>query len=141
MTLELKILISVITFGTIFLIYNQIKNDTKYKNIISNHSLAEGKIINYIVANMKGYKGNPGNSIKYYFIINNDTIENSYYENPFVEIPDEKPDLKDKFLVIYENGNVENNYILLNYPIKDSTEFNNYQKQFKDKIPENVFRN
>ncbi|OOV25963.1 hypothetical protein BXU11_15025 [Flavobacterium sp. LM5] len=141
MTLELKILICLISFGTIFLIYDRLKSDTEYKRIYTNYSLTKGKILEYFVANMKDYKGNPGNSIKYTYIINNDTLENSYYENIFVEIPDDKPDLKNDFLVIYENGNFKNSFILLNYPIKNSSEFIYYQKQFKDKIPDNVFKN
>ncbi len=141
MTLELKILICLISFGTIFLIYDRLKSIKESNQIQTNYSLTKGKVLKYIVANMKGYKGNPGNSIKYTYVINNVNFENGYYENIFVEIPDDKPDLKNEFLVIYENGNFKNSFILLNYPIKDSTNFINYQKLFKDKIPENVFKN
>lgn len=138
-TLQRKLVIGFLSFGTFIVIYFLIERDINYRTICSNYSVAKGKISNYFVTNRKGHNGS-FNSIKYNYIVKNDTLTGNYSENRYVEIPDEKPDIKIDYLVIYENGNFENSFILLNYPIKDSADFIKYQKQFKDKIPENVFK-
>lgn len=140
-SLQQKILIFLLIFSAIFLVFNKLNEDIKFKSLNKNYSLTKGRIHEYFVPNMKGYKGgNTGNSLKFSFIINNDTIENKYSENVFIEIPDDKPNLENEFLVIYDKEDFENSMILLNYPIRDSLDFNNYQKVFKGKIPDNVFR-
>lgn len=136
-----KLLLCIAILGSIWLFFQEKEENKDFNNLKNNFALTTGKIEKYIVVNLKGYKGNPGNSIKFKYVCNNETIENSYYESYIVSIPDAKPDLNISYLVIYEKSNPKNSYILLNYPIKNSDDFENYKNMFRDKIPEDVFKN
>jgi hypothetical protein len=50
------------------------------------------------------------------------------------------PDINIEYLVLYQKDNPRNSVILLNYPIKNSSDFENYKVLFKDEIPKDVFK-
>ncbi|PAM92702.1 hypothetical protein B4N84_21460 [Flavobacterium sp. IR1] len=137
---QLKVLLLIAMVGTVWL-FGEEKIKTKdLNNLKSNYAITTGKIEKYLVANLKGYKGNPGNSIKYSYSYNDEIIENSYYESYLIAIPDNKPDLSILHLVIYEKTNPKNSFILLNYPVTSPEDFERYKEMFKDKIPANAFK-
>ena len=137
--IQLKILLLIIILGSIAGISLIQKEDKSVALLRSNFSLATGIIEQYIVTNLKG-KGDTGNSIKYIYSINNQFFTNSYGENYYVDIPNDKPDLSLLYLVIYEKANPKNSFILLNYPVTSSEDLERYKDLFKDKIPANAIK-
>lgn len=137
---QLKLILIILIFSAVYLMTRRVKEDNKITSLISDFSLTKGKIKLYIVSKGKGYKGQSGNSIKFIYNINKKIIENGYYENNFVPIPNEKPDLNTDYLVIYEKENPENSFILLNYPLNGNNNLEKYKKLFEIKIPDNAIK-
>lgn len=142
---QLKVIMCLLIFGFIYGIYNTIISNDSFNKLIDNYSLTTGKIMQYFVPNLKGGVASRGissstNYIKYTYNVDSKKYENAYDFNNYVDIPDLKPNLDIEYLVIYEKGNPKNSFILLNYPINSSKDFEKYDDLFKDKIPENVFK-
>ena len=78
--------------------------------------------------------------IKFIFKVDDKFIDNQYQENYYVDIPDDKPDLTILYLVIYEKTNPKNSFILLNYPVNSSKDFERYKEMFKEKIPDDAIK-
>jgi hypothetical protein len=137
---QLKLLIGFLILGLFFGIYNSLKENNSFKDLKNNYSLTNGKIEKYFVANKVSLRGGSGsNDIKYVYFVNEERLENAYDENIYIDIPNVKPNLNTDYLVIYEKGKPKNSFILLNYPIKNSSDFEKYEELFKYKIPNNVF--
>lgn len=138
--IQLKILLMVVIVGLIAGICMSKEDDKNLALLRNDFSLTTGSIEEYIVPNLKGYKGNTSNSIKYTYKVGNEFISHSYYENYFISIPNDKPNLNILYLVIYEKKNPRNSFILLNYPVNSSDDFNRYVEMFKNEIPANAFK-
>ena len=137
---QLKIILLIIIIGFLAGILLSKKQDKNFELLKNNFYLTTGSIEEYIVPNLKGYRGNTSNSIKYIYKAGNQFIKNSYIESYFIAIPNKKPDLSILYLVIYEKTNPKNSFILLNYPITSPEDFERYKEMFKDKIPANAFK-
>ena len=114
-----------------------INKDHKITDLKADYGIANGKIEKYIVS--KGV--NKLNTCDFTFITNGEVFYGNNNSNPFTNLPNEKPNLELNYLVIYQKSKPINNYILLNYPIKDSTDFKKYRVLFEKGIHKNVFRN
>lgn len=138
---ELKVILVLLIFGAFFLIYYNYQENVSFNALRNNYALSKGKINNYFVSNKVSLRGGSGsNDIKYSYFINNRQFENKYEERGYVDIPNEKPDINIEYLVLYQKDNPRNSVILLNYPIKNSSDFENYKVLFKDEIPKDVFK-
>lgn len=120
-------------------IYLIIKKDQDFNNLKKDYELSIGLIDKYIVT--KAGKGQNGNKCDFNFQADGKLISAQNYSNPYTNLPNNKPNLEKNYLVIYQKNNPKNNFILLNYPIKDSSDFLFYKKEFQNKIPENTFKN
>lgn len=124
----------------------KIKDDNDFTNLKENYGLTEGQIISYSIPKLKGAISSLGKSvdskrIKYNYIVENKAYINSFVDNPYVDLPNKKPNFSLYYLVIFEIDNPENSYILLNYPITNELTFNEYKKLFSKGIPANTFKN
>ncbi|SMP29629.1 hypothetical protein [Flavobacterium hercynium] len=137
--IQLKFLLSIIILGLIASILSKKEQDEQVTVLKNNFSLTTGNIETYNITNLKG-KGDIGNSIKYIYSVDEQYFVNSYGENYYVKIPQDKPDLSILYLVIYEKTNPKNSFILLNYPITSTEDFERYKEMFKDKIPANAIK-
>lgn len=106
------------------------------KRIKDNYALSEGKVTFYHTG-----RGKSEGKVQYDFKLNGEWVSNTYKENHYVEIPDEKPNTNISYLVIYEEDSPQNGYILFNYPITDEDDLLEYEELFKNGIPDNVFNN
>ena len=144
MHLQLKIILVILFFGFIYGIKNTLDKSDNFNILKNNYELSKGTIMKYFVSNLKGgvpSKGIAGstNYINYKYYVNSVKFQNGYGPNNYVDLPDIKPNLNVEFLVIYEKGNPQNSFILLNYPIISQNDFKKYLDNFKNEIPENVF--
>lgn len=137
MNTQLKFLIFILLFCLISWIYSSVKDENQAKSIILNHGLTTGKIDRHIISS-SGKSIQYG--IEYSYLAEEESIQNRYYENAFVNVPEEKPNLEIEYLVIYEKGNPKNSFILLNYPLRSQGDFEKYEKIFAEGIPKDVFR-
>jgi len=135
---QLKIILVLLFCGFLFIIYYGIKEDKNVAFLRNNYLLTSGNIEEYFVPKLRGRGSN--SSIKYIYSVDNEFIQNQYQENYYVDIPDNKPDLSILYLVIYEKANPKNSFILLNYPITSTEDFERYKEMFKDKIPANAIK-
>lgn len=133
--IQLKFLLIVLILGSVAGISLSKEEERNVELLRSDFSLTTGSIEEYIVPNMKGFRGNTSNSIRYIYKVGKEFISHSYYENYFISIPNDKPDLSLLYLVIYENTNPRNSFILLNYPINSSGDLEKYKEMFKHEIP------
>ncbi len=136
---EWKLLYFVVLIFFSIGIYLYIKKDQDFNNLKKDYELSIGIINKYIVT--KAGKGQNGNICEFDFQVGSKLIKSQNSSNPYTNLPNNKPNLDINYLVIYQKNNPENNFILLNYPIKDSLDFFNYKKEFKNAIPEKVFKN
>ena len=134
---QLKVLIYVLLFVGVGLIYFNVKDEKQARSIILNHGLTTGKIDRHIISS-SGKSIQYG--IEYSYLAEEESIQNRYYENAFVNVPEEKPNLEIEYLVIYEKGNPKNSFILLNYPINTPEDFDRYKKLFEKGIPKDAFK-
>ena len=126
-------------------VFFKIKDDNDFNNLKKNYSLTKGQIISYNIPKLKGSITALGKSIdskriKYNYVIENKVYINSFIDNPYVDLPDRKPNLSLYYLVIFEINNPENSYILLNYPITNEFAFNEYKRLFSKGIPTKTFK-
>jgi len=135
---QLKIILFFLFFGFSFAIHYGLKEDEKVKLLKDNFSLTSGNIEEYFIPKLTGRGAHK--KIKYIYNVNGKFIENYYQENYYVDIPDNKPDLGLLYLVIYEKKNPKNSFILLNYPINSSEDFERYKEIFKDNIPADAIK-
>lgn len=143
--LQIKAIIVIIIFGLIFKIYSIFAEHKNYLELRNNFSLTNGHIDLYFVPKIKGgipSRGMPAskNSITYSFKIDDSIIKCDNLDGVYIYLPDEKPNLKIEYLVIYENNNPKNSFILLNYPINNNEDLEKYKKIFSQKIPDNIFK-
>lgn len=141
---QLKILSFIGIVGSVWLMYTEINKNNNVNLLKQNFELTTGKIEKYIVPNIKGVipslgKAADHNYIKYSYDVNNNKLTNSYEENYFIKIPDVKPNLDLSYLVIYQKDNPSNSFILVNYPINNEDDLENYRKIFSQGIPDNTF--
>jgi hypothetical protein len=106
------------------------------KKIKDNYALSEGKVTFYHTG-----RGKSDGEVRYDFKVNEEWISNAYFENHYIEIPDEKPDTTISYLVIYEKSSPQNGFLLFNYPITDKDDLLEYEELFKKGIPDDVFYN
>lgn len=138
MNTQLKALFLLLFIGVIGLICFNVNDELQAKSIILNYGLTCGKIDRHIIATT-GYKAMAKRyGIEYNYLVEGKSIRNRYYENVFVNIPAEKPNVDIEYLVIYENNNPKNSFILLNYPINSNNDLEKYKRLFKIKIPDNA---
>lgn len=138
---ELRIILVLLIFGSIFLSYYNYQENISFNALRNNYAISKGKINNYFISNKVSLRGGSGsNDIKYTYLANNEEFENKYSERGYIDIPDVKPDLNVDYLVLYQKDNPKNSVILLNYPIKNNSDFEKYKSLFKDEIPKNVFK-
>lgn len=140
MDIQLRFLLVIVIVGFIAGIFISEEEDRNFALLKSNFSLTSGSIEEYIVPNLKGHRGNTRNSIRYIYKVGKEFISHSYYENYFISIPNDKPDLSLLYLVIYEKTNPRNSFILLNYPINSSDDLEKYKKMFKHGIPADAIK-
>ena len=70
--------------------------------------------------------------IKFYYNVNG----KEYLEESFYNVPDKNGPMKGSlFIAIYLPNNPENCILLLDYPVKDSSDYKNYIEQFKSNPP------
>ena len=136
--LKLKIIMTLISLSILFIMYRQINFEIKIKKVKNDYSLTTGKLTRYSPPS-KGRNTSPP-SIEFNYVINNSLYQNSYQENSLIEIPDYKPNTDVEYLVIYEKSDAKNSFLLFNYPILKSTDFENFKKKFKKGIPNNTFK-
>ena len=136
--LQLKIIMTLIGLSLLFMINRQVDFEIKIKKVKNNYSLTTGKLTRYSFPS-KGRTASPP-SIEYNYIVNDRFYQNSYQENYLIEIPDYKPNTDVEYLVIYEKSNIENSFLLFNYPIMNSSDFENFKKQLEKGIPSNTFK-
>ena len=141
---QLKTIIVLVIMFLVFGIFKGIEADDNLVLLVNNFSLTTGKIEQYFVPNLKGGLTSKGisastNYIKYSYSVNGIENENAYSPDYFLSVPDEKPDLKIEYLVIYEKNNPKNSIILLIYPINNNGDLEKYKKLFDTKIPDDVF--
>ena len=139
MDIQLKFFLIIIMLGSIAGICKSRQEDKNVMLLKNNFSLTTGNVDEYIVTNLKG-KGDTGNSIKYIYSVGNKFFVNSYGENYHADIPNDKPDLSVLYLVIYQKDNPKNSFILLNYPVNSSKDFERYKEMFKEKIPDDAIK-
>lgn len=60
--------------------------------------------------------------------------------NIHIDIPSTKPDLEIEYLVLYQKNKPQNSAILINYPVRNTDDFEKYKLLFKNNIPKNVFK-
>ena len=125
-------LIIFIFFGFLFyyIIKSSNENSTKRENFAEKGNLAVG------IIKSKSYSGN--RSVSYKFYVENNEFsggDTRYYMdsneayNTFLDNEKSKPGKK--FLVIYDENIQKKSIIRLDYPIKDSTDFKRYLKEFE----------
>ncbi|WPO78434.1 hypothetical protein [Flavobacterium sp. KACC 22761] len=141
---QAKILLIIGITGPIWLIYYEIKRDFDVQLLSKDFALTTGKIDKYFIPNIKGSipsigKSADHNYIEYSYVVNNIVETNSYDENYFIKIPNEKPNLNISYLVLYERNNPKNSFILINYPINNLNDLNMYKKKFEHGIPDDAF--
>ena len=145
MDIQLKLILCILIIGFISGIDRTVVSNNNFNRLIVNYSLAKGKITQYFVPNLKGGVSSRGissstNYIKYIYTVDTKIIENAYDFNSYIDIPNIKPNLDIEYLVIFENTNFKNSFILLNYPLSSDGDFDLYKKQFEIKIPKNAFK-
>jgi hypothetical protein len=143
--IQIKIILIIVIFGLIFKIYSIFAEHKNYLELKNNFSLTNGHIDLYFVPKIKGgipSRGIPAstNSITYSFKIHDSIIKCDNLDGVYIYLPDEKPNLKIEYLVIYENNNPKNSFILLDYPINNNGDLEKYKKLFSQKIPDNAFK-
>jgi hypothetical protein len=131
---QFKLFFLIFFFSSIIMLYFVVNEEKNAVLLKKDFSLTTGQIEEYFVAG----RSKATNKIRYIYRVGNKFIENSYSENPYVAIPDYKPDLSILYLVIYEKKNPQNSFVLLNYPINTTEDFRNYKKMFENKIPSNA---
>lgn len=137
---ELKILLVLLIFGSIFLSYYNYQENISFNALRNNYALSKGKITNYFISNKVSLRGGSGsNDVKYNYLIGNEVFENRYSERGYINIPDVKPDLSIEYLILYQKDNPNNSVILLNYPLKRKSDFDNYKEIFSKGIPKDIF--
>ena len=137
---ELKILLCLLITGSFYLCFYAFQENVKYNLLQKKYSITDGEIILYLVSNKISLRGGSGrNSVEYFYFVNNQKYINKYDENGFVEIPDYKPNLNIKYIVMYQKDNPENSVILINYPLNSANDYANYKNIFAKSIPNDVF--
>lgn len=137
---ELKILLVLLIFGSIFLSYYNYQENISFNTLRNNYVLSKGKITTYFISNKVSLRGGSGsNDIKYTYLVGNEEFENKYSERGYIDIPDVKPDLNFEYLILYQKDNPNNSVILLNYPLKSKNDFDKYRKIFLQGIPKEIF--
>lgn len=132
-------------FSILGLMIIKIIRDNEFEKLVNNYFVTHGYIENYYVTNKVDLPTlgvrSQGNSVEYSYFVDKKFYIKKYTEPGRVEVPNIKPDLTINYLVIYEVGNPENSYILLNYPIKNQIQLKEYEEIFKKAIPDDAFRN
>ena len=137
---ELKILLVLLIFGSIFLSYYNYQENISFNALRNNYALSKGKITTYFISNKVSLRGGSGsNEIEYTYLVGNEEFEHKYSERGYVDIPDVKPDLNIEYLILYQKDNPNNSVILLNYPLKNKSDFDKYKKMFLQGIPKDIF--
>ena len=70
-------------------------------------------------------------TVEYYFSLNGDTFVNKY-DAYKADVPTKGVKEGGKYLVLYNKSNPAENRMFFDYPIKDSTDFKRYVKEFED---------
>ncbi len=120
-----------------FRIYFDIAYKDDVNKLLNNYSIAQAKIKEYLVERAP-LKGGPRaiNTVRYFFKDNNNN--EVYKTEANGTFPDEKPNLDVLYLVIYEKTNSKNCFLLINYPIKNNSDYEEYKEIFSNRIPEDV---
>ncbi len=140
---KLLFLVFLLIFPLTFFL--KIKKDSDFRNLKTNYSLTKGIINNYFIPKIKSGiptsgKSSDSKKIEYEYIVENTTYKNEIIDNPYMDLPNKKPDFSPNYLVIYEINNPQNSYILLKYPIKDESDFCKFEKIFSKGLPLNTFK-
>jgi hypothetical protein len=124
-------------FAIPFMIYFDIAYKDDVKKLLNNYSIAQAKIKEYLVERAP-LKGGPRaiNTVRYFFKDNNNN--DVYKTEANGTFPDEKPNLDVLYLVIYEKTNSKNCFLLINYPIKNNSNYEEYKNIFSEGIPKDV---
>ena len=121
------------------IIYKKI-DKKEHHEIISNGCYTIGTVYFYssvkdglYVPPMINSPSNPA-GVKFSYIVNGKPYNNQYnadyYKMPLSGIVD-----GEKYLVIYKKNEPEKSLMLFNYPVKDSSDYNRYIKEFKNNPP------
>jgi hypothetical protein len=120
-----------------FMIYFDIAYKNDVNKLLNNYSIAQAKIKEYLVERAP-INGGPRviNTVRYFFKDNNNN--DVYKTEANGTFPDEKPNLDVLYLVIYEKTNSKNCFLLINYPIKNNSDYEKYKEIFSKGIPKNL---
>lgn len=109
----------------------------KRADIVANPAYAIGIVIKYTQAynpNGPAKYSSPANVV-YNFYIGTATYGNNYMDG-FYQVPDDGVKKGDQYMVIYQKDKPDNNIMLFHYPVKDSSDYNNYINLFLTESPE-----
>lgn len=123
---------SVILFLLVFILVSKLSN----KNRSHRDTLNKKGWLTIGVIRAKSYSGSK--SVSYTYRVGKNELkggDTNYYmdshEASNIFLDKEKSKLGSKFLVIYDANNPKKSIIRLDYPIKDSTDFKRYVKEFE----------
>lgn len=126
-----------IILGIIFIIavvgYNvRTKEKEEYqKKLLANASYSIGEVSKYFPQKMRILNGTGKSAnVEYHFMANAKEYINKY-EASDAKVPDEGVSVGEKFLVLYLKDNPEESRMFFDYPVKDSTDFKRYVKEFE----------
>ncbi len=124
---------SVVFFILVFILVSKLSN----KNRSHRDTLNKEGWLTIGVIRAKSYSGSK--SVSYTYRVGENELkggDTNYYmdshKSSYVFLDNEKSKPGSKFLVIYDKENPKESIIRLDYPIKDSTDFKRYVKEFEE---------
>lgn len=112
------------------------ERDTYDENLLSHASYAIGHVTYYLSGRSPIIAPKVVNStgrtpvIEYYFIVDRDTIRNRYdaFDG---KVPSDGIRIGEEYMVLFKKNNPSESRMFFDYPIKDSTDFGQYVKEFE----------
>jgi len=129
----LRLILFLIFWFIVIIIYRytiRTQNEERYSNLEKYGTYTIGKVEEYFA--MTYGPGHNHSSIRFsYKVLGSDYLEDSEYK-----VPDKNGPMKGSlFMAIYLPNNPENCILLLDYPVKDSSDYKKYIEQFKSNPP------
>ncbi|MCD9576684.1 hypothetical protein [Flavobacterium soyae] len=139
---QLKIILIILSLGSIFLTYDRFEKNISLNKLKANFAITKGKIEKTFISNKTSLRGgSPRNDVTYSYSVDGEQYTIKNIENEYIIIPDVKPNVDIDYVVIYQKDNPKNSILLLQYPILKDKDFENYEKLFEKTIPKNTFKN
>ncbi|TEB45445.1 hypothetical protein D0809_00060 [Flavobacterium circumlabens] len=138
---QLKIILILLSLGSIFLAYDRFEKNRSFNHLMGNFEMTRGKVLKVFISNKTSLRGGSArNDITYSYLVGSEHYVTKNIENEYIVIPNITPKTNCDYIVIYQKGNPNNSILLLNYPVNSSEDLERYKEIFKDKIPEDAIK-